>query len=122
MVHQLAASGKQQSDAIDERENAWMGGTETDNQYAAGGSGRDQPGAERLDQLLRQILQSKTCQFYAHSQCKTCELGETKIQEPKSQRNESDQVVVPNLGSGAHSLCSLDPLRLETNDLITGAV
>ena len=60
------AGGEQQVDAVDEREDAEVGGIKEKGQYVTGNRNYDQPCTDRLDQLLRKILQNKTQKLYAH--------------------------------------------------------
>jgi len=49
-------------------------------------------------------------------------MGETKIQEPKSQRNKGDKVAARRNRQTTSPIRPLGALRIETNDLITRAV
>jgi len=49
-------------------------------------------------------------------------MGETQVQELKSQRNEGDKMAARRNRQTTRLICSLGALRIETNDLITGTV
>jgi hypothetical protein len=44
------------------------------------------------------------------------------MQGPKSQRDESNKMVARGICAPTDTICPLDALRIETNDLITGVV
>jgi RNA-directed DNA polymerase len=85
-------------------------------------SGRGEWFTNWLPAVSHRSMRSMNEKMRKWEERETCELGKTKVQEPKSQRNEGDQVAARRDRQTTQPLRPLGALRFETNDLITGAV